>query len=137
MLMAQRFLPLLVALWAVVVSPTLCVGGWLNHPCAHKEPENHSCEESDGAVGPPSESHKHDCTHEDNCLADPCSPLVRPHDDHSYVVLADPNPSVIGDDDHPARKASCHPSNIEVRPPPNSHHTKGRPFADRDIPLLT
>jgi hypothetical protein len=34
------------------------------------------------------------------------------------------------------QSATCPVGRATDHPPPNSHHAKGRPFFDRDIPLL-
>lgn len=125
-----------VTLWAVAVGPTLCMGGWLGHPCARDSHETHACEKSEEASLPPDEDHRHDCQHENNCSADPCSELVRFDEDWSQDGVADLCPITLAILDDAIQSALCPLDMERVRPPPNSHHVKGRPFPDRDIPLL-
>ena len=40
--MAERSLSVMVTLWAVAVGPSLCMGGWLGHPCAHDAHDRHA-----------------------------------------------------------------------------------------------
>ena len=137
--MASRFAMVLVAGWAIVAMPTLCVGGWLEHACAHISSEGHACgpAEPQYAALPSGEEHDHNCGHESACHADPCSQIVKPEDDWSSQVMfvVDPLAAVLYHDAEWAIRSLSE----QVDPhgiPPNGHHVKGCPFPDEDIPLL-
>jgi len=81
--MVLRVLNLVVACWALQISPALCLAGVLTHPCNPNEDRTcaTSCHSKPDRDLPVSGS----CSHEDNCNADPCqdSPVVKDGGDHS------------------------------------------------------
>lgn len=126
-----------IAIWAVAVTPALCMGGWLGHPCSHTSHSGHAHEEAGEAALPFEEHHGDECTHESGCSADPCSQLVRPDDDLVLQTVFVADQQVLGTSHDSRQLTSLFSSNSHAPgAPPNSHHLKGRPFPDRDIPLL-
>lgn len=150
--MYSRVLTSLVAVWAILLGPTLCVGGWLDHPCAQVCPEAEAggaqaccpCESNreregghEGRDGHGREG-KQDgrCAHEGNCLADPCSKVARPENESDLAsdlhgtlpVPVWPEWATFG---RPSPFPTC-----GIDRPPNGHHLSGRPYPDRDLPLL-
>jgi len=81
--MVLRVLNLVVACWALQISPSLCLAGLLTHPCNPNE--DRTC-----ATSSSHSERNHDqpdsgsCSHEDECNADPCqdSPVVKDGGDH-------------------------------------------------------
>ncbi|MCA9256156.1 MAG: hypothetical protein KDA33_10990, partial [Phycisphaerales bacterium] len=62
----------LTAIWALLVSPMLCVGGVISHACAphddHVKTASCDCVESTCAC----DGHDAPCSHEGDCSSDPC-----------------------------------------------------------------
>lgn len=63
------FWPVLLVSWALVGLPALCTAGALDHPCARQEAgkSNDPCHSED--------ENDDGCTHESDCVHDPCSEL--------------------------------------------------------------
>lgn len=127
---------LLIALWAVVALPTLCMGGWLGHACAPVSPAGHECEHNEDTSLPHEEKHDDDCKHESDCPADPCSQVVKTDDDDVTDVTPYVYPSITLCLD--LRLQNQDPALIHITQarPPDAHHRMGRPFPDRALPLL-
>lgn len=113
--MVRQDILLLAGFWALLLSPALCEGGLLGHPC--------DCDEHEV------------CHHEDGCATDPCADVVRPDDDVApFLAAAADGPtgftaSVQVDQTIPELPQR------HRRPPPDEP-SRGRPYPDSDLPLL-
>ncbi len=142
-----------IGLWAVLLAPSLCIGGWLDHPCKrltactghsgaeqgcpphdeHTDDESHDhsepCDHSERGTG--------ECNHEENCFADPCAQLVWSGSKETTLLTAEllPDLRIASVEDSASRTPVMDHLHFGT-PPPNAHHTRGRPYADRAIPLL-
>ena len=86
--MVLRLVNLVVACWALHISPSLCLAGVLTHPCGSlgKSAGVTACHgEKDHAR---TDSRSGTCTHEENCNSDPCqeSPVVKDGGDQTFGV---------------------------------------------------
>lgn len=111
--MVRVLTPLFFA-WALLLAPSLCAAGLLEHACG--------CES------------EQQCQHEDSCSSDPCATVTRPQDqqeelalDVQWVPTTLPTWSV--EPDVTARLART------LRPPVSPGHL-ALPFAQSDVPLL-
>lgn len=83
-------LAILIVVWALVGSPTLCVAGVLTHDCAgdqsRRAAEPSWCVHEEAGCG-----HEDTCNHESDCGNDPCTDAVvrsnRQHDETVAGVL--------------------------------------------------
>jgi len=113
--MLRQDILILAGFWALLLSPALCEGGLLAHPC--------DCDEHDV------------CHHEDGCATDPCVDAVRPDDDGTPLLApaaGGPAASLAAVQVDPAA-----PEVLESRHrPPPEPPSFGRPYPDSDLPLL-
>jgi len=107
-----RFLLLFVALWAVLLAPTLCTAGVLVHAC--------ECE--DEAV----------CDHESDCDTDPCPELMLRRDDTHEELFVDSSFGLLSQE----HVLPALPLSIDLEFAAMARHVPlGRPHAS-DLPLL-
>ena len=106
---------LFAALWTLSVLPPLCTSGLLVHPC--------DCDSPSG------------CSHETECLDDPCCAVV--------IVRLESSPRASGLPDltaAPLDDAPTLPADDRLRLPNHRHSQPvrrgNRTYADSDIPLL-
>lgn len=114
--MARQDILLLATVWALLLSPALCEGGLLAHPC--------HCDEHEA------------CPHEADCATDPCVDVVRPDDDATpqfapVVESQQPAAATVAPAD-PSKP--CYPQRWSC--PPSDEPPAGRPYPDSDLPLL-
>ena len=127
----------LIAIWAVVAMPTLCMGGRLVHACADTSHTGHACEEGEDATVPHDEKHNDGGKHESSCSADPCSQVMKSDDDVTAEVVSSAGETGTPDcPDLQLHDRHLAFSVVAQDRPPDSHHLKGRPYPDRDLPLL-
>ncbi|HNO77510.1 MAG TPA: hypothetical protein PKN33_05560 [Phycisphaerae bacterium] len=78
--MRRKLLNLILACWALQISPALCLAGVISHPCdpaandtcQHENQTSDRSLESDHPANEPDGS----CSHEDDCSADPCQQVA-------------------------------------------------------------
>ncbi|MCH7591728.1 MAG: hypothetical protein IH989_02955 [Planctomycetes bacterium] len=113
--MPRRGSAILFSIWALVLLPVLCMGGFIGHVCDCTSGTN--------------------CRHEEGCDDDPCGQLsaaTRQRAQASTAVFV----TFVAEIDRAGSSCSCGPSNCFSQRYSLILQEARRPFAPSDIPLL-
>lgn len=131
--MVLRVLNLVVACWALQISPSLCLAGVLTHPCNPIIDSTCATNVHEDLHHDQPNSDPGSCSHEDNCNADPCQdgPVVKDEADQTLGVESSV-PALPGSDAPGISLSQLEPHSSSDGPP----NRPRLPLHQSDLPLL-